>query len=283
MKFWLIYREEDTAKNKAYIETYIRLAPKFGFECRLVLVSELVCGVKGGKPYITGPEPLPEFAVVRTIDPDLSKHLELCGVRCFNSSEVSRICNNKAYTYAHLSGADIPMPDTVFVKNRDLRSFLATCEKGKVIKSVSGHGGAEVTLYDGEPDRIMTLVHGEDVVVQERIGKKAKDLRVYCLGDRILACVLRESDEDFRANFSLGGNVSLYTLKPLEERLVKRITDRLKFDLVGIDFLLDENNNLIFNEIEDVVGARMLYKVSDVDIVHEYLAYIRDELDKKGI
>ena len=276
MVFWLIYREEDTVKNKAYIESYIKLAPDFGLKCRLVLVSELVCGVEDGKPFVKGPEPLPAFAVVRTIDPDLSRHLELCGVRCFNSSEVSRICNNKAYTYAHLSNHGIPMPNTVFVKNRDLSAFLPTLECGKVIKSVSGHGGAEVTLYDGDPERILKLVHGDDVVVQDRIGKKAKDLRVYCLGDRILAAVLRESDDDFRANFSLGGNVSLYTLKPHEIRLVKQITARLKFDLVGIDFLLDENNNLIFNEIEDVVGARMLYKVSDIDIVDEYLSYIRE-------
>ncbi len=278
MRFWLIYREEDTVKNKAYIESYIKLAPGFGLECRLVLVSELVCGIKDGKPFVKGPEPLPAFAVVRTIHPDLSRQLELCGVRCFNSSEVSRICNNKAYTYAHLSNAGIPMPDTVFVKNRDLPAFLAGCEKGKVIKSVSGHGGAQVTLYDGDPDRILKLVQGDDVVVQERIGHKARDLRVYCLGDRIIASVLRESDEDFRANFSLGGNVSLYALKPHEKRLVKQITDRLKFDLVGIDFLLDESDNLIFNEIEDVVGARMLYKVSDIDIVAEYLAYIRSQI-----
>ena len=56
MKFWLIYRKEDTVKNKAYIESYLRLAPEFGFECRLVLVSELLCGVKDGKPFVSGPE-----------------------------------------------------------------------------------------------------------------------------------------------------------------------------------------------------------------------------------
>ena len=40
---------------------------------------------------------------------------------------------------------------------------------------------------------------------------------------------------------------------------------------VGIDFILDDNNKFIFNEIEDVVGSRMLYQVSDIDIVDLYL------------
>jgi len=50
--------------------------------------------------------------------------------------------------------------------------------------------------------------------------------------------------------------------------------DLFEFDMVGIDFILDDNGNLVFNEIEDVVGARMLYQCSDIDIVKEYLSYI---------
>ena len=47
--------------------------------------------------------------------------------------------------------------------------------------------------------------------------------------------------------------------------------------MVSIDFIIDDNDQLIFNEIEDVVGARMLYKCSDIDIVREYLSYIKKE------
>ena len=36
---------------------------------------------------------------------------------------------------------------------------------------------------------------------------------------------------------------------------------------VGIDFIIDKNNHLIFNEVEDVVGSRMLYNTSNIDIV----------------
>jgi len=274
MEYWLIYREEDIEKNGAYIDNYVRLSPKYGFECKVVRSSEIHVGIKDNNITIIAPSAIPKFAVVRSIDTDLTSALEKCGVRCFNNSTVSRICNNKAYTYSFLTGMNIPMPNACFVRGKDLAGYLEKCPKGRVVKSVAGHGGAEVMLFDGDIDAVIKRMHGSDVVVQDRIGKKARDLRVYCVGKHILASVLRESDDDFRANFSLGGRASLYELKKDEEALVRRILHKLPSDLVGIDFLLDEDGKLIFNEIEDVVGARMLYSCSDIDIVDVYLKYI---------
>ena len=73
----------------------------------------------------------------------------------------------------------------------------------------------------------------------------------------------------------------MYFLKAVEQELVQKIIDLFDFDMVGIDFILDDNGNLVFNEIEDVVGARMLYQCSDIDIVKEYLCYISKKI--KGI
>ncbi len=274
MEFWLIYRKEDVQKNQFYIESYAKTAPSFGMNCRLVFTDELTFGVENGEPCVKGPGQLPAFAIVRAIRPDISRYLEKCGVRCFNSAFVSEICNNKAYTYDYLSGRGIPMPDSVFIKNFELRNFLETCPQGKIIKAVEGHGGSQVILFDGNIEKTLDIMGKSDVVVQNRIGTKACDLRVYVLGKKILASVLRSSDRDFRANFSLGGDVRLYELSDKETELVYKIINCFDFDLVGIDFLLDDMGNLIFNEIEDVVGARMLYKCSDIDIVKEYLEYV---------
>ena len=274
MEFWLIYRKEDVQKNKAYIDNYLRFAPSFGLLCRLVLTDELEFGVKNGTPFVKGPSELPAFAVVRAIRPDISKYLEKCGIRCFNSAFVSEICNNKAYTYSFLSGRGIPMPDTVFIKNVDLEKYLETCACGKIIKAVEGHGGSQVVMFDKNAAEILKIIGKSDVVIQERIGTKARDLRVYVIGNRIVASVLRSSESDFRANFSLGGDVRLYNLSSDEEKIVRKIIDCFEFDFVGIDFLIDDNGKMIFNEIEDVVGARMLYKCSEIDIVREYLEYL---------
>ena len=52
----------------------------------------------------------------------------------------------------------------------------------------------------------------------------------------------------------------------------------LDFDFVGIDFILDENGQFLFNEIEDVVGTRTLYKHYEIDVVQTYLKYIKKQL-----
>ena len=38
------------------------------------------------------------------------------------------------------------------------------------------------------------------------------------------------------------------------------------------------NGKWVLNEIEDAVGARMLYSLADFDIVKEYAAYIAERL-----
>ncbi|HKL80134.1 MAG TPA: hypothetical protein VJ888_06825 [Mobilitalea sp.] len=126
--------------------------------------------------------------------------------------------------------------------------------------------------------RIIKGVGNSDVVVQPLIGSKYQDLRVYVIGKEIVAAVLRTAREGFKANFSLGGEVSLYRLTEEEQKLVYKIINQFDFGLVGIDFIIGDQKELIFNEIEDVVGSRMLYKCSDINIVEKYLKHICEQL-----
>ncbi|MDF2611730.1 MAG: hypothetical protein K0R92_3204, partial [Lachnospiraceae bacterium] len=42
--------------------------------------------------------------------------------------------------------------------------------------------------------------------------------------------------------------------------------------------IIGDQGELIFNEIEDVVGARMLYQCTDINLVRLYLNYIKENL-----
>jgi gamma-F420-2:alpha-L-glutamate ligase len=50
------------------------------------------------------------------------------------------------------------------------------------------------------------------------------------------------------------------------------------FGLVGIDFIFAEDGSLMLNEIEDVVGSRTLSALSDMNIVREYLTFIKERI-----
>lgn len=144
-----------------------------------------------------------------------------------------------------------------------------------VVKSVSGHGGTEVFLVENQEFDPRMLTIESDFVIQPLVGNKHQDLRVYVLGKEILACVLRTAKEGFKSNFSLGGNVELYQLTEEQEENINRITALFDFGLVGIDFIVADDGTLLFNEIEDVVGARMLYQCTDINLVKKYLSFIK--------
>ena len=60
--------------------------------------------------------------------------------------------------------------------------------------------------------------------------------------------------------------------------LVLKIASLLKFDYIGIDFVFNEGK-IVFNEIEDSVGARMVYEKTDIDILRLYCDYIKKEMN----
>lgn len=280
MNAWLLYFKESAIYNQKYIEFYIEEGKKLGITIKLVLIEELDFGIYQDEWYLTimGETPrYPDFVICRAIYPLLSKQLELMGIRVFNSSFVSEICNDKAKTYQFLAKSGIKMIDSNFYLNSQLKEVLKNVKQPTVIKAVEGHGGSQVFLVETPSnDEIIKEIGNSNVVVQPLIGSKYQDLRVYVIGKEIIAAVLRTAREGFKANFSLGGEVSLYDLSEEEQRLVYKIINQFDFGLVGIDFIIDDQNELIFNEIEDVVGSRMLYKCSDINIVELYLKHICD-------
>lgn len=276
---WILYNYADAKRNASYIEFHEEEGEKLGIAIELLYIEELEFGVQYDEWYITyqGKEvELPDFAIVRMNYPLLSRQLELMGVPVFNNSFVASICNDKAQTYQYVAKTGIAMVDSRFVHKNFLLEKLDTVPRPFVVKSVSGHGGSQVFLVREGQDVIPIYDQLDDnVVIQPLASKKKQDLRVYVMGNEIVAAVLRTGNDGFRSNFSLGGKAELYTLHDEEKAIVEKIIDLFDFGLVGIDFIVGDYGSLLFNEIEDVVGSRMLYSCSDINLVAQYLAYIK--------
>ena len=100
---------------------------------------------------------------------------------------------------------------------------------------------------------------------------------MWLIGGEIICSILRESKTDFRSNFCLGGSATPYTLSKEETALVMKIQSLIKYDYIGIDFVFDKGR-AVFNEIEDSVGARMVYTCTNTDILSLYCDYIKKEM-----
>lgn len=299
MTGWLIYGQEDSVKNKGYIELYEKEGKALGIQIVLIYREYLEIGIRSNSWYLEyrGSEcEIPDFVIVRTIYPLLNSQLECLGLPVFNSSLIARICNDKAVTYQTVAALGIPIIESTFVEYTRVKEKYQKITVPSVIKTVSGHGGTQVYLalpkaVSNEEDIYLPLrglensledilegIDKENCVLQPLITGTHQDLRVYVIGKNIIASILRTSKEGFRANYSLGGNIRTYELKEQEICTVMKIINHFSFGMVGIDFLIGENGELIFNEIEDVVGARMLYQCTDINLVKKYLEYILTQL-----
>lgn len=232
----LIYTKEEAQRNRFAIE-------KFTNELDVRLVDE---GYRGNA----------DFVINRTNNYKIAEYFEQNGIRVFNPSALSKIANDKEKCYRLMEANGIEIMPINYTGTPAVK------------KKVDGHGGSEVYMIT-EPEPFE-----EGYVYQKPCDTLGKDLRVWVIGKKIITAILRQSKNDFRSNYCLGGCAMPYTLKDNEIMLVNKISGIVDGDYIGIDFIFHEGR-LVFNEIEDTVGARMVYDKTDIDIISLYCDYIR--------
>ena len=258
----LVYTSVDAEYNEWFIDHIIEEGRKCNLDIRLVLSDK---------------EEVPDnkysFAIVRNRDSKLCKRLEENNIRCFNSSYVVNIGNDKWEMYKDFNSAGIPVMYTQ--KTKLPYPF--------VMKPVDGHGGENVYLIKNadEYESVISNIPDErrgDLIYQVIATEKGRDIRVYVVGGTILTAMERialDTEKDFRSNYSLNGNAKEHALTDEELKLAAKVADHIKADFVGID-LIYNNGKPVVNEIEDAVGTRMLYSLTDIDPVREFVAHIAD-------
>lgn len=235
----LIYTEKEAKRNIFAIE-------KFRENLDVLLVDETFRGNA-------------DFVINRTNDYKIAEYFEGRGIRTFNPSSLSKLANDKQVCYEFMSSNGIPIMPINYAD--------VPCVK----KPVDGHGGEDVILLaKAEPFE-------NGYVYQQPCDTLGKDLRVWTIGGKIVTSILRESNTDFRSNFCLGGNATPYKMNDREISLVNKVLGFVDSDYIGIDFLF-HSGGLVFNEIEDTVGARMVYSKTDIDILSLYCDYIKKEM-----
>lgn len=267
----IVYDKADAAHNEWFINHMIEEGQAQGLFLELKVTD--------GEDELTVDKGI-EFAVMRNRNYRMSEYLEGLGIRCFNSSNVCRLGNDKWEMYREFSGTRIPV----------MYTQLSKLPYPFVMKPRDGHGGENVFLINNaeEYDKAKLSLTEEELegyIYQMPASEKGRDIRVYVVGDTILTAMERKAEnaeKDFRANFSLGGTAAEHALTEDELNVAARTAEYLKADFVGID-LIYNNGKPVVNEIEDAVGTRMLYKETDIDAVKEYISWIKRRLtDSEG-
>jgi RimK family alpha-L-glutamate ligase len=263
----LVYFEADIEKNRWFIDSLTQKAAERGICLDLIT------------PMQAFDETDAVFAINRSRDEEVSRYFEGQGIKSFNNSETVRVGNDKLEEYSLFRELEMPVMETVPGDTpEDEIPFVAPY----IVKHRRGHGGNRVFKARKYEDvrEIIRGLNPSEWIIQKMCDTPGQDMRLYIMGGRVLASVLRTSKTDFRSNFSLGGEAVL--VDPPEEavNMALKLSDYLLSDYIGVDFIKD-HGKWIVNEVEDAAGARMLYSLTDLDVAEMYISHICEKSSQK--
>ena len=214
--------------------------------------------------------------------------LESDGIKVFNSSESIRLCDDKSLTYLKLKNKGIKQPKTFFSpllyyhnlsENNDILNFIIN-ELGLpfVFKECFGSFGKQVSLVNSKSELIEKIKNVDTwpYIMQEFVTSSfGKDLRIYVVGDSVVASMKRENiSGDFRANIEVGSRGTIYNPSDEQKKLVKKVVKELGLSFGGIDLLFGKDNEPIFCEANSNAYFNEINKVTNVKVEDYIFDYI---------
>lgn len=276
--------ETFSAVNKLYLDE----AKRQGIELILITNADIPIVIDEGAltANLKG-----DFAVFLDKDITLATALEKSGMRLFNPAESIRLCDDKSLTHMALSGHDIPMPKTIIAPKTfenigftDL-SFLKKSAEiigfPIVVKECFGSFGMQVYLAHNlaQLEQIVAKISPRPFIMQEFIKSSAgRDVRLNVVGGKMVASMLRTSKTDFRANYSIGGEVAPYTPTKEQIDLAIRCCDILNLDFAGVDVLFSDDDKPILCEINSNAHILGVLKSTGVNVAEHIIRHIKDTI-----
>lgn len=268
---YLIYKEKDIKRNLRFINMLISTSKANNIILKLISHENIFFSIKNNSLEFM--YPLPSFVINRSRDYEISEYFEILKIKVFNNSNITRIFNNKALSYAHISKLNINIMDSDFI-NENSFSRNNISFQNRVLKENTSFGGNDVFLIKNKNDILENLKPNKNYCIQNLNDNNGIDIRTFILDNNIVSSIKRENSSNFKANIAKGATASVYTLNDYEKNIINKILSCFKFDYVGIDFLISKDGKFIFNEIEDAVGAKSLYECTNIDIASLFISHI---------
>ena len=242
---------------------------------------------------------LTQFAVLWDKDILLARHLELSGVRVFNSSEAVRLCDDKLLTAQILAKNNLPIPKTIaapftfsnigyggdygFISNE-----LGCLGFPQVVKAAVGSLGEQVFICrsKAEAQQAVKRIHPTRALFQQFID--GEDIRVYVVGGQALGAMKRPpSCRGLPTGTSKVNNrlvtparnaiYERYNARPDVLDIAVRAANALGCDFCGVDlmvtagkvYILEVNSNAFFNNFTAATGVDPAEHIAE--LVHKSL------------
>ena len=228
----------------------------------------------------------PDFTIFWDKDIYLAQRLEQNGIRLFNTARAIELCDNKILMYQELARNNVRIPRTLIAPKTfeglgytDLAFLdMASKEIGwpMVIKEAYGSFGDQVYLVSNKEEAIQIIkrIGYKDFLMQEFVASsKGRDVRINVVGDKVVASMLRENNDDFRSNISSGGNGTKY--EPSQEYidLAIKAVKALGLSFAGVDVMFGKDGPIVceVNSNPQFASTLIFTGVNLADYISDYI------------
>ncbi len=285
---WIIYNGHlpgDRFLNQA--KTYEKAALDRGLSANIVKNNALVSFLGTHTTHVLQVDEgkLPDFVIFLDKDIYLAKQLESLGIKVFNRASAINISDDKISTYQVLAQHNIPIPKTIIApKIFPVETVLDPMFMDRVVqtfgfplimKEAFGSFGEQVYLIHNTQQLLdqMHALKGRPYVFQEYIDTSfGRDLRLQVVGDRVVAAMYRQTEEDFRS--TAGGVRLAYEPTAEEAALAIAATKAIGADFAGVDLLFGENDEHIICEVNSNAHILKLLSCTNINVAEEVVDYI---------
>ena len=206
------------------------------------------------------------------------------GVRCVNTSVASGIADDKIATTLALTVAGVPTIRTAAAFDIDsaLRVLDEKIGYPAVIKPVTGSWGRLLAKVNSpaaarnllEHKKALGSYHHGVFYVQEYIEKPGRDLRIFVVGDEVIAASYR-TNEHWITNVARGAVSKPCPVTPEIADISLRAARSVGLELAGID-LVETNDGYQVIEVNTGAEFKGLIQTTDVDIPGRIVDYVVD-------
>lgn len=227
--------------------------------------GERLTGVDAVIPRIGASVTFYGLAVVR--------QLEAMGVYCLNGSIPINRSRDKLRAHQLLARKKIGLPVTAFAHHADSADDLIRSVGGPpvVVKLLEGTQGVGVVLCETKKaaQSVIEAFRGLRAyfLVQEFIAEAGgADLRLFVVGDRVVAAMQRQGAEgEFRSNLHRGGRAEAVKITPAERKAAVEACKALGLRVAGVDVLRSSRGPLVL-EVNSSPGLQGIEKATGVDV-----------------
>lgn len=261
-----------------------RAAGDLGLEVEAVDFRRISAGVASPTEALAGFDGV----LVRTMPPgsleqvvfrmDVLHQMEARGLQVLNPPRAVEVCVDKYLASARLHAAGLRVPATVVCQTADaaLEAFVQL-GGDVVVKPLFGSEGRGMVRV-ADPDMAWRTFHTLErlqaiLYLQQYIAHPGWDLRVFVLGDRVLAAMRRQARGGWRTNVAQGGKAEAVVVTAEEEDLALRAARAVGTPLAGVDLLPGPAGEWYVLEVNAVPGWRALAPVTGIDVASEILRF----------